>query len=91
MPQTSWNTGYDEKIIFVAPFLSGLLRCLIGLMLKGGHKYVKIGLNMGVKIGGGAEKVGKNTNLLVIMRTRLSQKIGLHNFTNRNRFKKVNS
>ena len=40
---------------------------------------------MGVTIGG-----GKNTHLLVIMRVRLSQKIGLLDLTNRTRFKKGN-
>ena len=37
---------------------------------------------MGVTIGYDAEKIGKNTHLLVIMRVRLSQKIGLLNLTN---------
>ena len=36
-----------------------------------GCKYAKIGLEMGVKIGGGAGKRGKNTELLVIMRVRI--------------------
>ena len=43
---------------------------------------------MGVKIGGDATKIVKNTNLLVIMRVRLSHKIGLLDFTNWNQFKK---
>ena len=43
---------------------------------------------MEVKIGGDAGKIGKNTHLVVIMRVRLSQKIGLHNLKNRTRFKK---
>ena len=44
---------------------------------------------MGVTIGCNAEKIGKNTYLLVIMRVRLSQKIGLLDLTNQNQFKKV--
>ena len=44
---------------------------------------------MGVKIGGDADKSGKNTNLLVIICVRLLQKIGLLDLTNRTRFKKV--
>ena len=58
------------------------------MVLEGGHKIAKIGLAMGVAIGGAAAKSGKNTHLLVIMRVRLSQKIGLHNLTNQTRFKK---
>ena len=46
---------------------------------------------MGVKIGGDDAKSGKNTNLLVIMYVRLSQKISLHNFPNQNWFKNENS
>ena len=64
------------------------MRCLIGSVSEGGHKSANIGLAMGVAIGGAAAKSGKNTNLLVIMRVRLSQKIGLHNLTNRTRLKK---
>ena len=45
---------------------------------------------MGVTIGGDAAKSGKNTHLLVIMRVRLLQKIGLLDLTNRTRFKKGN-
>ena len=45
---------------------------------------------MGVKIGDDSAKSGKNTHLVVIMRMRLSQKIGLQNLTNQTRFKKVN-
>ena len=44
----------------------------------------------GVTIGGDAEKSANNNNLLVIMRVRLSQKIGLLDLTNRTRFKKGN-
>ena len=46
-------------------------------MLEGGHKIAKIGLAMGVTNGGAAAKSGKNINLIVIMRVRLSQKVGL--------------
>ena len=45
---------------------------------------------MGVKFGGDAAKIGNNTHLLVIMHTKLSQKIGLIDLTNRTRFKKGN-
>ena len=38
---------------------------------------------MGVEIEGGAAKIGKNNNLLVIMRVRLSQKIGPLDLTKR--------
>ena len=37
---------------------------------------LKIGLAMGVKIGGDTSKSGKNTHLLVIISVRLLQKIG---------------
>ena len=63
---------------FAAPFKPGLIMCIIGLVLEGGRKYAKNGQAMGVEIGGDAEKSGKNTNLLVIMRVRLSQKNGPH-------------
>ena len=43
---------------------------------------------MGLKIWGDADKSGKNTNLLVVMRVRLSQKIGLLDLMNQTRFKK---
>ena len=49
----------------------------------------KIGLVTGVIIGGDAVFFFKNTNLLVTMRVRLKQKIGLHNLMNHNQFKKV--
>ena len=39
---------------------------------------------------GDAAKSGNNTNLLLIMRVRLLQKIGLLDLMNRNRFKKEN-
>ena len=55
-----------------------------------GHKSTKTGLAMGVTIGGDTTKSGKNTHLLVIMRMRISQKIGLLDLTNRTRFKKGN-
>ena len=51
--------------------------CLIYLLLEGVRKSTKIGLAMGVKIGGDSAKSGKNTHLLVIMHVRLSHKIGL--------------
>ena len=59
------------------------------MVLGGGRKSTKILLAMGVKIEGNAAKSGKNTHLLVIMRVRLSQKIGLIELMNRNRFKKL--
>ena len=37
---------------------------------------------MGVTIGGDAAKIVKTIHLLVIMRVRLTQKIGLLDFTN---------
>ena len=40
--------------------------------------------------GGGAAKTGKNTHLSVIMRVRLSHKIGLNNLMNWNVFRKGN-
>ena len=51
-------------------------------MLKGGRKSIKIGLAMGMTIGGDVEKSGKNTHMLVIMRVMLSQKIGMLDFIN---------
>ena len=45
---------------------------------------------MGVTIGGDATKIVKNTHLLVVMRTRLSQEIGLIYLRNWTRFKKGN-
>ena len=59
-------------------------------MLEGERKSTKIGLEMGVKIGGFAAKSGNNNNLLVVMRVRLSQNIGLPDLTNRTQFKKGN-
>ena len=59
-------------------------------MLEGGHKSTKNELAMGVTIRGDAEKSGRNTPLIVIMRMRLKQKIGLLDLTNCARFKKVN-
>ena len=52
--------------------------------MEGDQKYTKVGLSMGVTIGGGAAKSGNNTNLLLIMCVRLSQKIGLLDLTNGN-------
>ena len=57
-------------------------------MLEEEHKYTKIGLVMGVKIGGDADKSGNDTHLLVVMHVRLLQKIGPLDLTNRTRFKK---
>ena len=45
---------------------------------------------MGVIIGRDAAKSGKNIHFLVIVRVRISHKIGLPDLTNRNQFKKVN-
>ena len=61
-----------KKIPFALPFLPGLFRRLIYLVLEGELKSANIGLAMGVTIGGDAAKSGKNTDLLVIMRVRLS-------------------
>ena len=55
-----------------------------------GPKIYKNWTNNGVKIWGDAAKIGKNTNLLVIMCVRLSHKIGLLDLTNRTQFKKLN-
>ena len=59
-------------------------------MLEGGHKSTNIVLALGLTIGGDAEKIVKNTCLLVIMHVRLSQKMGEQNLTNHTRFKKGN-
>ena len=53
-----------------------------------GPQIYKIGISMGVTIGGDAEIFCKNAHLLVIMRMRLLQKIGLIDLTNRTRLKK---
>ena len=45
---------------------------------------------MGVTIGGDTAKIVEMDNLLVIIRMRISQKIGLLNLANRNCFKKGN-
>ena len=66
----------------MAPFKTGLLRCLIYLVLEGGHKYRKNGLEMGMKIRGDATKNGKNNHLLVLICVRLPHKIGLLDLTN---------
>ena len=55
-----------------------------------GQQIYKNVLAMGVKIGGGAVKIGKNSPLLVLMCMRLLQKTGLIDLTNQDRFKKVN-
>ena len=72
------------------PFKTGLIMCLIGLVLEGGHKSTKNGIAMGVKIGGDAAKSVKNTHLLVIMRVWPSQKTDLLDLTNWTQFKKGN-
>ena len=59
-------------------------------MLGGDRKSTKIGLAMGVAIGGDDAKSGKNTHLLVVMHMRLLQKIGLPDLTTRTWFKTVN-
>ena len=64
--------------------------CLISFLLEGRFKIVKIGLAMRVKIVISTAKSGKKTNLLVIMRVKILQKIGLQYLTNWNQFKKVN-
>ena len=79
-----------KKISFAALFKPVLIRCLIGSVLEGGRKSAKNGLAMGVTIGGDAEKSGRNTNLLIMMHTRLSEKISLHNLTNQDQLKKGN-
>ena len=56
-----------------------------------GPQIYKKWTNNGVAIGGDAAKSSKNTYLVVIMRVRLSQKIGLLDLTNRTRFNKGNS
>ena len=78
------------KFSLLFPFKPGLLKCLIYSVLEWERKSTKNGLAMGVRIGGGAAKSGKNTNLLVVMRVRLSQNIGLLDLTNWTRFKKGN-
>ena len=57
---------------------------------KGSKIYKNWTRNLGNNGGGDAAKSGKNTNLLVIMRTRLLQKIGLIDLENWTRFKKGN-
>ena len=59
-------------------------------MLEGGSKYEKNVLAMMVTNGGDDVKSVKNTHLLVIMRVRLSQKIGLCNLTNLTQFRERN-
>ena len=51
-------------------------------MLEGERKSTQIGLEMGVTIGGDDDKSVNNTDLLVVMRVRLSQSIGLLDLTN---------
>ena len=59
-------------------------------MLEGEHKYTKIGLATGAKIGGDDAKSGNNTYLLVVMRVRLLQNIGVIVLMNRNQIKNLN-
>ena len=68
---------------FSEPFLPGLLRCLIGLLLEGSSIFVKIGLSMGVTFGGTDENNGNSTHALLIMRARTSQQFGMHGLTDR--------
>ena len=76
------GTKYMVKtLLFAFLFLTGLLRCLIYLLLGGYHKSTKIGLSIELIIGGDAV-IGKNTHLLVLMRVRLSQKIGMIDLKN---------
>ena len=77
-----------KTFLFAFHFLPVLIKCLIYLVLEGARKSTKIGLAMGVTTGSDAAKSGKKTHLLVVMRVRLSQKIGLIDLTNRNRLKK---
>ena len=51
-------------------------------------KIYKIFTGDGEKFENDAEKRGKNTRLLVVMRVGILQKIGLLGLTNRTRFKK---
>ena len=71
--QTLWHPRY-EKNPFWAHFKPSLLRCLIYLVLEWKRKSTNIVLARGVKIGYDTEKSGKNNNLLVITRVKLSQK-----------------
>ena len=89
--RTSWHPGYGQKLLYASLFQPGLLRCLIYLLLEGCRKCTKIGLSMGVTIGGDASKSGKNTHLLVIIFVRLLQKIGMTDLANHTQFKKGNS
>ena len=61
---------------------------MFDFFLEGGRKYTKVGLAMGVTIGGDSAKSGENTHLLVKMCMRLSQKIGLIDLKNRTQLKK---
>ena len=56
-------------------------------MLEGGRKYEKIGLVIGVTIGGDAAKSGNNTHLLVMMRVGILKKFGLRNLMRWSQFK----
>ena len=74
--------GNEERVIPIY-----VVRCVIYLVLEGFHKYTKIELAMGVKIGRDSAKSGKNTHLLVMICVRISQKIGLLDLMNLTRFK----
>ena len=76
--------------LFLAPLKPDLVRWQLYSVLEGGRKYTKIGLAMGVKIGGDAAESGKETHLLVMMHVRLLQKIGILDLGNGNQFKKGN-
>ena len=57
------------------------------MVLEGDQKNTKIGLEMGVTIGGDAAKSGKKTHLFVIISVRISRKIGILDLINRTQFK----
>ena len=65
--------GMVKTFSFAFPFEPGLLKCLIYSVLEGEHKSTKNRLSTGVTIEGDAAKNVRNTNLLVVMRVRLSQ------------------
>ena len=56
--------------------------CIIYLVLERGQKSKKLGLELGVTIGGDAVKISRDTHLLVIIRVRLLHKISLLDLTN---------
>ena len=73
---------------FAFPFLTGYTQVSNIFGVVRGEIYTKIGLAMGVTIGFDADKSGKNTHMLVVMRGKPSQKIGLIDLKNQTRFKK---